>query len=140
MRLVLWYKIWLILVNIALVPKISTVAEWCFYKYQLDTIADDAVPLFTFAEFLVSWFIILWRWDIDVFRIIVVFFIFPFRFLYVLLFFCIFFYWSLICNIYYNTQCSSCQVPPQLPVTQSLQPPPTYPSTTLCSFPRVRSL
>ena len=50
-------------------------------------------------------------------------------------FFCIFFIGVQFANIQYNTQCSSFQVPPSEPVTQSLHPPPTFPSTTLCSFP-----
>ena len=48
------------------------------------------------------------------------------------------FYWSSIANIQYNTQCSSHQVPPSVPVTHS--PPSSSPSTTPSSFPTVRSL
>ena len=43
-------------------------------------------------------------------------------------------------NISNNTQCSSHQVSTSVPVTQSPQPPPSSPSTTPSSFPRVRSL
>ncbi|XP_038296041.1 RNA/RNP complex-1-interacting phosphatase homolog isoform X2 [Canis lupus familiaris] len=43
-------------------------------------------------------------------------------------------------NIQNNTQCSSRQVPPSVPVTHSPHPPPSSPSTTPSSFPRVRSL
>ena len=42
-------------------------------------------------------------------------------------------------NIQNNTQCSSRQVPPSVPVTNS-PPPSSSPSTTPSSFPRVRSL
>ena len=40
----------------------------------------------------------------------------------------------------YNTQCSSRQVPHSVSVTEAPHPPPTSPSTTSSSFPRVRSL
>ena len=39
-----------------------------------------------------------------------------------------------------NTQCSSCQVSPSVPVTHSPPPPPSSPSSTPSSFPRVSSL
>ena len=59
---------------------------------------------------------------------------------------CIFFYNKFIfigvqfANIQNNTQCSSRQVPPSVPVTHSPHRPPSSPSTTPSSFPRVRSL
>ena len=43
-------------------------------------------------------------------------------------------------NLQNNTQCSSHQVPPSVPVTHSPPPPPSSPSTTPSSIPRVRSL
>ena len=43
-------------------------------------------------------------------------------------------------NIQNNTQCSSHQVPPSVPITHHPHPLPTSPSTTPRSFPRVRSL
>ena len=61
-------------------------------------------------------------------------------FSFMLLFLKIFVYFLLDYDLpMYNTQCSSRQVPPSVPVTQSSPRPPTCPSTTPCSFPSVRS-
>ena len=43
-------------------------------------------------------------------------------------------------NIQNNTQCSSRQVPPQCPSPIHPHPPPSSPSTSPSSFPRVRSV
>ena len=43
-------------------------------------------------------------------------------------------------HIQNNTQCSSRQVPPSVPITHSPPPPPSSPTITPSLFPRVRSI